>query len=112
MSIEKNMLSKRDSINAAIDRFWADKTLVRSQAFIFPHLGALKESLDSCIILYNNFCPNEDCCYFNEGLEGIVLNSDADLFWGTQFGENVNVIYILWCCSRCAWAFIERKNSL
>ena len=109
MSMDKEKLLDNDSIDGALDRFWANRTLVGSNAFTFPHLGALKERLEFLSILYNGICPNEDCSLVNQGLEGVVLNLDDALFLGNNLEENLSRIYILWSCSRCAWAFIERK---
>lgn len=85
------------------------KTLERSDSFIFPHFGALKENLNDFIMLYNEFCPNEDCYSLKQELEGIVLDINQDWRLGIPLNENIGGRYILWCCPRCAWAFIERK---
>ena len=111
MSIDKE-LSNELTIDVVLEKCWTDKSLVKSFFVSFPHLGVLREKLEPNLVLYYGFCPNEDCCYFNQGLEGIVLDIDDDLILGNQFLDNLRGRYILWCCPRCVWVFIERKNSL
>ena len=107
MSIENNKDVKDSMIFVAPQ---GDQTRFGLYSFIFPHLGALKESLEDFIILYDYCCPNEDCGALNQEMEGIVLDLDHEVLLGTNLDENLLGRYTLWCCPRCALALLERKE--